>query len=606
MDMLEAKYYKDYRHNYMILQCGQRDLARSYQYRILTSDKIREILRCCVRHVNGITYYYYDISSKTTLESLYKGKKMSYEQVRDMLRQIYAICDRLAGYFMDETKLVLLPEHIYYDFTDDKYIGLYYPDYQAVGAEAVKPLMDFLLEHIDTEDVGLTEDMYRIYEMAEEPHFIMEDALQILEEREEQARDAVVTAAVSDLTKGMKMQEESGTGYREHEMAGKKFREANGDQDAPRMQNGSAWQNKDGFRNKEASHVQKCMSGRDQEASWGQDGEESCNRKREWDQDYAAYGSSCGESAAQWETDAQTGCAFVESQKDRESFAKKRLFYLVFSVLSLLGTGGALAVYNTYDLIREEKLALYGAMAAMGICFFICVARILSCRQDKRKDKQKGCQERTADPEWDAGQEYCGEDKRIPLDQVISYDMNLDPEESDLPMNRTGHYDSERPSGNRSEYRGSMTEYGTDRRSSADRPGDMSGRNYGRNNVGRHLPVDAVREEDNYGNTVFFDESMVEEGKLYAIDQRNKKHIELRHFPYTIGKAAGCVDYVLPDRSVSRLHARFDRDGEKLLLTDLNSTNGTYKNGLRMQPRETVEIEPGDEIRFGNLNYCYR
>ena len=43
-----------------------------------------------------------------------------------------------------------------------------------------------------------------------------------------------------------------------------------------------------------------------------------------------------------------------------------------------------------------------------------------------------------------------------------------------------------------------------------------------------------------------------------------------------------------------------------MFLTDMNSMNGTYKNGLRMQPQETVEIEPGDEIRFGSLNYCYR
>lgn len=39
--MLEAKYFKDYKHNYMILQCGQEAAARSYQYKILTSDKIR-------------------------------------------------------------------------------------------------------------------------------------------------------------------------------------------------------------------------------------------------------------------------------------------------------------------------------------------------------------------------------------------------------------------------------------------------------------------------------------------------------------------------------------------------------------------------------------
>ena len=108
------------------------------------------------------------------------------------------------------------------------------------------------------------------------------------------------------------------------------------------------------------------------------------------------------------------------------------------------------------------------------------------------------------------------------------------------------------------------------------------------------------------GNTVFFDTSRETECKLYAVDKKNKQHIELKQFPCTVGKMAGCVDYVLPDDSVSRIHARFNKEGEKVLLTDMNSTNGTYKNGLRMQPQETVEIEPGDEIRFGNLNYCYR
>ena len=80
--MLEATYFKDYKHNYMILQGGQEAAARSYQYKILTSDKIREILRCSVRHINGVTYYYYDISSRTTLKNLYQSTKMSYEQVR--------------------------------------------------------------------------------------------------------------------------------------------------------------------------------------------------------------------------------------------------------------------------------------------------------------------------------------------------------------------------------------------------------------------------------------------------------------------------------------------------------------------------------------------
>ena len=112
--------------------------------------------------------------------------------------------------------------------------------------------------------------------------------------------------------------------------------------------------------------------------------------------------------------------------------------------------------------------------------------------------------------------------------------------------------------------------------------------------------------EDYGGNTVFFDSAKMAEHKLYALDRKNKKHIELTKFPFTVGKMAGCVDCVLADDSVSRIHARFERVGDVIRLTDMNSTNGTYRNGLRMQPQETVEIEPGDDIRFGKLNYCYR
>lgn len=76
--MVEARYFRDYRHSYMILQCRQEELNKSYQYKILTSNKIKEILKCSLRYVNGITYFYYDISSRTTLESMYRGRKMSF------------------------------------------------------------------------------------------------------------------------------------------------------------------------------------------------------------------------------------------------------------------------------------------------------------------------------------------------------------------------------------------------------------------------------------------------------------------------------------------------------------------------------------------------
>ena len=127
----------------------------------------------------------------------------------------------------------------------------------------------------------------------------------------------------------------------------------------------------------------------------------------------------------------------------------------------------------------------------------------------------------------------------------------------------------------------------------------------------RSFPVTAEgaepEEDEEPGQTVFFDEKGKSGNyKLYALDRKNKQHIELSSFPCTIGKLAGYVDHSIDHPSVSRMHARIDKSGDELVLSDLNSTNGLFLNGIRMNPNEQRIIEVGDEIRFGSLNYCLR
>ena len=56
------------------------------------------------------------------------------------------------------------------------------------------------------------------------------------------------------------------------------------------------------------------------------------------------------------------------------------------------------------------------------------------------------------------------------------------------------------------------------------------------------------------------------------------------------------------DKSVSRMHAQIDEAEGKLYIYDLNSTNGTYINGIKVVSGEN-EIKEGDEIRLGNLRF---
>jgi hypothetical protein len=60
------------------------------------------------------------------------------------------------------------------------------------------------------------------------------------------------------------------------------------------------------------------------------------------------------------------------------------------------------------------------------------------------------------------------------------------------------------------------------------------------------------------------------------------------------------------EQGVSRIHAAFRRMGHLLAIVDLNSTNGTYRNGDRLLPGQMHFLLNDDEIRFGKMLFHIR
>lgn len=56
-------------------------------------------------------------------------------------------------------------------------------------------------------------------------------------------------------------------------------------------------------------------------------------------------------------------------------------------------------------------------------------------------------------------------------------------------------------------------------------------------------------------------------------------------------------DLVLPDANVSGLHCRIVRTDGKYILVDLNSTNGTYINGVRIE--DPTVVTSRDRVSVG-------
>lgn len=81
---------------------------------------------------------------------------------------------------------------------------------------------------------------------------------------------------------------------------------------------------------------------------------------------------------------------------------------------------------------------------------------------------------------------------------------------------------------------------------------------------------------------------------------------ELQKSETSIGRQKGEVDLIIPDISASRRHATIKRRNGMVYLMDSGSLNGSFVNGIRVNPNEYTEISIGDTISFSRVNYTLR
>lgn len=112
--------------------------------------------------------------------------------------------------------------------------------------------------------------------------------------------------------------------------------------------------------------------------------------------------------------------------------------------------------------------------------------------------------------------------------------------------------------------------------------------------------------QEDYGRTIYVEEPCEKEKTYRLYSPEGKILAQLGEETLTIGKQKDEVDLVLDDFSVSRIHARITKEEDEYYLEDMNSTNGTFKNGLYLQPYEKRKLQEEDEIRLGTVLLIFR
>lgn len=427
--MLETKYYKDYRHNYLIVKDNGCLSENVYQRKMMTENKINGLLQSSEKHINGELLLYFEITSKQSLQSFFGGRSIGMEFLKKFFVQLKMVNDTLQKYLLDGSCIVLLPEYVFLDVgTEDMYF-LYYPDPEE---GSLSELMNFFIAEVDNEDMEAVETVYRIADLIQKEQFVLDEVLE--------------------------------------------------------------W-----FQDDRADCVNKSFLYTDclkEENLWEKEASQTGSEKDEWPSEN-------------------------KYQKEEQKKSKKVTKLIPLMVFLAVGAGVLIYVMCFYQLSYLEKIYLtagWGIIAFLltGAAVWYFVPEILK----RQREKESG---------------------------EMSRDYRF------VPTNET----------------------------------DKS-------------------SETDMGNTVFIPWTESCENKLYGADRKNKYHIDLGKLPLTVGKLAGMVDMIIDEQSISRMHARFSRVGNRIYITDLNSTNGTFRNGMRLEPNASELIEPGDEIRLGKLKFIYR
>ena len=91
---------------------------------------------------------------------------------------------------------------------------------------------------------------------------------------------------------------------------------------------------------------------------------------------------------------------------------------------------------------------------------------------------------------------------------------------------------------------------------------------------------------------------------LVYLGEKDSLKIDIKNSECVLGKQKESVDFVIPySKAVSRVHCKVGFENGEAHIEDLDSSNGTFVNGSRLDKGEVVTIKEGDIIKLANVEF---
>ena len=127
---MQIDYKRDLNHTYVILQEEKEPDTASYQIRMLLTNAIPGLLDCKIGKMDDKTLFYYEVTSRQSLQSVFEQRSIGAEALRKLFEQLLDLLEELGQYLLAPDGLVLQPELVFADANLENFSFCYLPGKQ--------------------------------------------------------------------------------------------------------------------------------------------------------------------------------------------------------------------------------------------------------------------------------------------------------------------------------------------------------------------------------------------------------------------------------------------------------------------------------------------
>lgn len=160
---MQVSYKRDLNHNYLILSGDKVVDAEAYQVRLLMVNPPKRLLRCMMHTVDNQVLFYYEVTAKQSLASIYERKKINREDLQVLFGELIKNIEEMESHLLNSGCLLLNPEYIYLDAERKHAFFCFFPGEESDITRSFRRLAEYLLPKIDHTDQSAVTLGYSIY-----------------------------------------------------------------------------------------------------------------------------------------------------------------------------------------------------------------------------------------------------------------------------------------------------------------------------------------------------------------------------------------------------------------------------------------------------------